>query len=162
MHLEGKEHKRYEFGCKVRVATTSRHGWVVGIDAEHGNPYDGHTLKRTTEQIERLSGVRPEQAFVDRGYPGQRAPSERNRGVHIWEEGVDPDFEGSVEKEIGDRAGDRTPEGRSRPAKEPPDGQGRRSNERNVERERIQLEKALASLPFVLIRWLLSPGAYAQ
>src|SRR5260370_5307639 len=42
---KGKEHKKYEFGCKVSVVTTSKRGWVVGIKALHGNPYDGHTLK---------------------------------------------------------------------------------------------------------------------
>ena len=35
---KGKEHKKYEFGCKVSVATTSRCSWVVGIKALHGNP----------------------------------------------------------------------------------------------------------------------------
>lgn len=42
---KGKAHKRYEFGCKVRVVTTSLAGWIVGIDAVSGNPYDGATLK---------------------------------------------------------------------------------------------------------------------
>jgi IS5 family transposase len=42
---KGKAHKRYEFGCKVSVAATSRGGWSVGAMAVHGNPYDGHTLK---------------------------------------------------------------------------------------------------------------------
>ena len=27
---KGKAHKRYEFGCKVSVAATSRGGWFVG------------------------------------------------------------------------------------------------------------------------------------
>ena len=40
---KGKAHKRYEFGCKVSVAATSRGGWFVGALAFHGNPYDGHT-----------------------------------------------------------------------------------------------------------------------
>src|SRR5207247_468762 len=35
---KGKEHKKYEFGCKVSVVTTSKRGWVVGIAALHGNP----------------------------------------------------------------------------------------------------------------------------
>ena len=42
---KGKAHKRYEFGCKVSVVTTSKRNWAVGINALHGNPYDGHTLK---------------------------------------------------------------------------------------------------------------------
>lgn len=67
---KGKAHKKYEFGCKVSVVTTSRRGWVVGIDAWHGNPYDGHTLKEAMAQVERLNGKRPLQAFVDQGYRG--------------------------------------------------------------------------------------------
>ena len=67
---KGKEHKKYEFGCKVSVATTSKRGWVVGIQALHGNPYDGHTLKAAHAQVEQLTGVKPTELFVDRGYRG--------------------------------------------------------------------------------------------
>ncbi len=64
---KGKVHKRYEFGCKVSVAATSRGGWIVGAKAFHGNPYDGHTLSKTIEQVERLAKL-PEHAFTDMGY----------------------------------------------------------------------------------------------
>jgi IS5 family transposase len=67
---KGKEHKKYEFGCKVSVVTTSKRGWVVGIEALHGNPYDGHTLKAAHAQVAKLTGVTPEEIFVDRGYRG--------------------------------------------------------------------------------------------
>jgi len=66
---KGKAHKRYEFGCKVSVAATSRGGWFVGAMAVHDNPYDGHTLKDTLDQVQRVAGL-PEHAFVDRGYRG--------------------------------------------------------------------------------------------
>jgi IS5 family transposase len=66
---KGKAHKRYEFGCKVSVAATSRGGWFVGAMAAHGNPYDGHTLKDALEQVQRVAGD-PEHAFVDMGYRG--------------------------------------------------------------------------------------------
>ena len=66
---KGKAHKRYEFGCKVSVAATSRGGWFVGAAACHNNPYDGHTLKDALEQVERVAGS-PEHAFVDMGYRG--------------------------------------------------------------------------------------------
>ena len=65
---KGKVHKKYEFGCKVSVATTSKSNWVVGIDAVHGNPYDGKTLKETHEQVEKLTGQKVEEIFVDKGY----------------------------------------------------------------------------------------------
>ena len=66
---KGKAHKRYEFGCKVSVAATSRGGWLVGAKAMHGNPYDGHTLKDALSQIERIARP-PEHVFVDMGYRG--------------------------------------------------------------------------------------------
>jgi IS5 family transposase len=66
---KGKAHKRYEFGCKVSVAATSRGGWFVGAKAYHGNPYDGHTLKNSLEQVNRIAGE-PEHVFVDMGYRG--------------------------------------------------------------------------------------------
>ena len=67
---KGKAHKRYEFGCKVAVVTTSRTNWVVGIDAVHENPYDGATLSPALKQVERLTQVKAEEAFVDGGFRG--------------------------------------------------------------------------------------------
>ena len=67
---KGKAHKRYEFGTKVSVATTNRGGFVVGMRALPGTPYDGHTLSEALEQVEILTDQRPEMAFVDRGYRG--------------------------------------------------------------------------------------------
>jgi len=67
---KGKAHKRYEFGTKVSIATTNRGGFVIGMRALPGNPYDGHTLGEALEQVEILTDQRPEMAFVDRGYRG--------------------------------------------------------------------------------------------
>lgn len=67
---KGKAHKRYEFGNKVGLATTSKDSWVVGIQAFHGNPYDGHTLKDTLDQVERLTGWKVDDAYTDLGYRG--------------------------------------------------------------------------------------------
>lgn len=67
---KGKAHKRYEFGCKSSVATTSKSNWIVGAQALHGNPYDGHTLEGAIKQIERLTGSVPKDAIVDKGYQG--------------------------------------------------------------------------------------------
>jgi len=66
---KGKAHKRYEFGIKVSVAGTSKGGWIVGALSFHGNPYDGHTLSRTLEQVERIA-FSPEHAFTDQGFRG--------------------------------------------------------------------------------------------
>ena len=67
---KGKARVRYEFGCKVSVATTLDEGFVVGMRSFPGNPYDGHTLRPALEQVEVLTDQRPELAVVDRGYRG--------------------------------------------------------------------------------------------
>jgi IS5 family transposase len=55
---------------KASLATTSASGFVVGARACPGNPYDGHTLAAQLQQVEALTGTRPERCFVDRGYRG--------------------------------------------------------------------------------------------
>lgn len=77
---KGKAHKRYEFGCKVSVAATSRGGWFVGAQAVHGNPYDGHTLTEALNQIERITRL-PDHVFVDMGYRGHGYKGEVS--VHV-------------------------------------------------------------------------------
>jgi transposase, IS5 family len=67
---KGKARKRYEFGTKVSLATTIDEGFVVGMRALPGNPYDGHTLPEALEQVEILTGQAPALAVVDRGYRG--------------------------------------------------------------------------------------------
>jgi IS5 family transposase len=79
---KGKAHKRYEFGCKVSVAATSRGGWFVGAMALSGNLYDGHSLTEALNQVERLARL-PEQVFVDMGYRGHGYQGEVQ--VHVDE-----------------------------------------------------------------------------
>lgn len=67
---KGKARVRYEFGCKVSVATTLDERFVVGMRSFPGNPDDGHTLKETLAQVEVLTDKRPDLAIVDHGYMG--------------------------------------------------------------------------------------------
>ena len=67
---KGKARIRYEFGTKVSIATTLVGGFVVGMRSIPGNPYDGHTLPDTLQQVETLTGQLPSLAVVDRGYRG--------------------------------------------------------------------------------------------
>lgn len=67
---KGKARVRYEFGCKVTIATTLDEGFVVGMCSFAGNPYDGHTLSATLEQVEILTERLPNLVVVDRGYRG--------------------------------------------------------------------------------------------
>lgn len=71
---KGKAQKPYEFGCKVGVAATNRGGLVVAAPAFVGNRFDGHTLNDTVEQAKRISGVKVERLYVDRGYRGHDYP----------------------------------------------------------------------------------------
>ena len=65
---KGKAHKRYEFGVKVSVATTSKGGWHVGALSCAGAPYDGHTLAAALNQVQGFIGQAAEHVFVDMGY----------------------------------------------------------------------------------------------
>jgi IS5 family transposase len=67
---KGKARTPYEFGVKVTIATTLKEGLVVGMRSMPGNPYDGHTLQETIEQVEILTDKRPSIAIVDKGYQG--------------------------------------------------------------------------------------------
>jgi IS5 family transposase len=82
---KGKVHKRYEFGCKVVLVTTSTSNWIVGIDAVHGNPYDGATLRGALAQTEQLTAIKPKQAFVDKGF---RGTSHHPPEVEVWVTGT--------------------------------------------------------------------------
>jgi len=76
---KGKAHRPYEFGVKTSLATTHKEGFVVGIRACPGNPYDGHTLAEQLNQVERLTGKVPRLTFVDKGYKGHGVAETRSR-----------------------------------------------------------------------------------
>jgi IS5 family transposase len=94
---KGKARTRFEFGVKASFAVintrtkrpTPNQGpgdkpraslvgkpfifggqFIVGARACPGLPYDGHTLKHQIAQVERLTGVKVQRAYVDKGYRG--------------------------------------------------------------------------------------------
>jgi IS5 family transposase len=67
---KGKAHQPYEFGSKVAMAVTNREGFVLASKSLDGNPYDGHTLRSTMDQVVALTGVEPARIYVDQGYRG--------------------------------------------------------------------------------------------
>lgn len=71
---KGKAKTPYEFGVKVSVATTLKEGIVVGMRSMPGNPWDGHTLAETLEQVSILADHKPKIAIVDKGYQGVTVP----------------------------------------------------------------------------------------
>ena len=54
----------------MTVATTLNEGFIVGMRSMPGNPYDGHTLAETVEQVSILTDRMPKTVIVDRGYKG--------------------------------------------------------------------------------------------
>ncbi len=77
---KGKAHRRCEFGVKAGIAVTNKSNFVVGGRALPGNPYDGHTLLESLNQVRRLTGRPVLEAYVDRGYGGH---GEREAVVYI-------------------------------------------------------------------------------
>lgn len=67
---KGKAQQPYEFGVKASIATTHKEGLVVGMRSILGNPYDGHTLDETLEQVAVLTECQPKEVFVDLSYCG--------------------------------------------------------------------------------------------
>ena len=92
---KGKAHKKYEFGVKVSVVSTSRESFVVGMRALPGNPYDGHTLKASLEQVARLTGGQPKEAYVDRGYKGHGV-----NNTDVWIAGAKRGVTPSIKKKL--------------------------------------------------------------
>ena len=62
--------------------TTSRDNWIVGVQAFHDNPYDGHTLPACLAETKRYTGWQPVEAYVDRGYRGHVVDAKDTK-VHI-------------------------------------------------------------------------------
>src|SRR5471030_658053 len=72
---KGKARQPYEFGVKVSLAITEKHGLIVGARAFPGNPYDGHTLAEQLEQssilLQDVPGApQPKTVLVDLGFRG--------------------------------------------------------------------------------------------
>ena len=72
---KGKLNKKYEFGNKVSIASCLSKNFILCAKSFHGNPYDGHTLSSTIEDIQKNTNVFIEKVFVDRGYRGNDYPS---------------------------------------------------------------------------------------
>ena len=74
---KGKARSPYEFGVKVSIATTLKENIIVGMRSMPGNPYDGHTLEETIEQVNILANRQPKTVIVDKGYRGVDIPGVR-------------------------------------------------------------------------------------
>jgi IS5 family transposase len=72
---KGKARNPYEFGVKVSVVTTLKEGIVVGMRSMSGNPWDGHTLEETLEQVGILTDRQLKVVIVNKGYQGVEVPN---------------------------------------------------------------------------------------
>jgi len=92
---KGKAHKRYEFGVKVGIVTTSKDNFIVGMQSLPGNPYDGHTLHTALTQTQRITGVIIKEAYVDRGYKGHKAEQ-----AHVWIAGTKRGVTAAIKRKL--------------------------------------------------------------
>lgn len=67
---KGKEHKKYEFGNKVSIVRLWN-GIIIGA-LSFRNEYDGHTIDKAKEQVDRIYGRKVKYMAGDRGYRGQQ------------------------------------------------------------------------------------------
>lgn len=82
---KGNSRAPYEFGVKVSMATNlqasgekGKH-FVLHAQAMHGRPYDGHTLKRAGENLEKIICKMPERVVADKGYKGHKWDEPRTK-----------------------------------------------------------------------------------
>lgn len=67
---KGKDYKKYEFGNKVSIVRLWD-GTIIGA-LSFRNEYDGHTIDKSMEQVNRIYGRRVRLLAGDRGYRGQQ------------------------------------------------------------------------------------------
>jgi IS5 family transposase len=70
---KGKDHKAYEYGNKVSIATTAHSNVIVGVVSHEDNVFDGHTLPDILKQTAACRGKAVKVAVCDRGYRGTKS-----------------------------------------------------------------------------------------
>ena len=73
---KGKDHKPYEYGNKVSIATTAKSNVIVGVASHETNVFDGHTLPDILRSVEASRGKPAKTAVCDQGYRGTKAVGE--------------------------------------------------------------------------------------
>ena len=69
---KGKDHKQYEYGNKVSIASTAKTNIIVGVVSHESNTHDNHTLPDVLSHIESSRGEEVKHAVCDRGYRGKK------------------------------------------------------------------------------------------
>ncbi len=68
---KGKDHKQYEYGNKVSIATTAKSNIIVGVVSHEKNIHDNHTLPEVLNHIENSREKSVKEGVCDRGYRGK-------------------------------------------------------------------------------------------
>jgi IS5 family transposase len=98
---KGKVHKKYEFGNKVSVATTTKGNWVVGLHSLLGNPFDGRTVPDVLCQIKSVTGSYPKRAYCDRGYKGSEG---HIFSTHVYVQGTKRTSDKKIKRRLKGRS----------------------------------------------------------
>ena len=69
---KGKDHKQYEYGNKVSIASTAKTNIIVGVVSHENNIHDNHTLPDVLSHIESSRDEEVKHAVCDRGYRGKK------------------------------------------------------------------------------------------
>ena len=69
---KGKDHKPYEYGNKVSVASTAKSNIIVGVVSHDNNCHDNHTLPEVLAHITKSRGEPVQNGVCDRGYRGKK------------------------------------------------------------------------------------------
>lgn len=85
---KGTAHRPYEFGSKVAV--TNGEGFVLASKPLEGNPYDGHTLNSTLDQVSAITGVEPQRVYVARGFRGHNYDNKKRVFIAGQHRGLTP------------------------------------------------------------------------
>jgi transposase, IS5 family len=69
---KGKDHKQYEYGNKVSIATTAQSNVIVGVVSHAENQHDSKTLPAVLEHVRESRDKAVKHAVCDRAYRGQK------------------------------------------------------------------------------------------
>lgn len=69
---KGKDHKQYEYGNKVSIASTAKTNIIVGVVSHESNFHDNHTLLQVLSHIESCRSKEVKHAVCDRGNRGEK------------------------------------------------------------------------------------------
>ena len=69
---KGKAHKKYEFGNKIGLITSSKELIITAIKSFEGNPHDSKTIAPLLDQMEEHLNFQPKEVIYDRGGKGQK------------------------------------------------------------------------------------------